>query len=149
MTTISGASNAAQLLDRTRSEILQRCNNAVTLSRSTATEAIFEAWQATNESWKLGDDENAISEEVRDTAIQFVESLPLGFPLPEVTAEPDGHINLEWYREPRRVVSVSIASSNRLFWAALIGTESPRGTVRFIDSIPVILLDQIARVFEG
>lgn len=149
MTTISGASDAAQLLDRTRSEIFQRCNNAVTLSRSVATEAIFEAWLATDESWKLGDDENAISEEVRDTAIHFVESLPLGFPLPEVTAEPDGHINLEWYREPRRVVSVSIAPSNRLAWAALIGTESPRGIVRFIDTIPVILLDQIARVFEG
>ncbi|MCA9130198.1 MAG: hypothetical protein KDB22_24090, partial [Planctomycetales bacterium] len=130
-------------------EIFQRCNNAVTLSRSAATEAIFEAWQATDESWKLNDDEDAISEEVRDTAIRFVESLPLGFPLPEVMPEQDGHINWEWYRDPRRLVSVSIAPNNRLFWAALIGTENPRGTARFIDRVPAILIDQIARVFEG
>jgi hypothetical protein len=148
-TTFPATSDAARLLDQTRSEILERCNNAVTLSRSDATEAIFEAWQATDESWKLKDDEVAISEEVRDTAIQFVENLPLGFPQPEVTAEPDGHINLEWYREPRRVISVSIAPDNRLHWAALIGTESPRGVVRYIDRIPAIILDQIARIFEG
>lgn len=75
--------------------------------------------------------------------------LRLGFPQPEVSAEPDGHINLEWYRKPRRVVSVSIAPDNRLHWATLIGTESPRGTVRYIDRIPNLILGQIARVFEG
>jgi len=36
-----------------------------------------------------------------------------------------------------------------LHWAALIGTESPRGAVRYIDRIPNMILDQIARVFEG
>lgn len=148
-TAFSGTSEAALLLEQARTEILERCNTAMTLSRSDTTESIFAAWQSTDESWKLKDDEVAISEEVRDTAIQFVENLPLGFPQPEVTAEPDGHINLEWYREPRRVVSVSIAPDNRLHWAALIGTESPRGAGRYIDRIPAIILDQIARVFEG
>lgn len=148
-TTLPGTSDAARLLEQTRSEILERCNNAVTLSRSVATEAIIEAWQAPDENWKLNDEEVAVSDEVKETAIQFVESLPLGFPQPEVTAEPDGHLNLEWYREPRRVVSVSIAPNNRLHWAALIGTESPRGVARFIDRVPTIILDQIGRVFEG
>ena len=75
--------------------------------------------------------------------------LPLGFPQPEVSGEPDGHINFEWYRSPRRVVSVSIGPDSRLYWAALIGTESPRGSARYIERIPEIILDQIARVFEG
>ena len=61
-----------------------------------------------------------VTEEVKDTAFRFIQNLPLGFPQPKVSAEPDGHINLEWYRNSRRVISVSIAPNNRLHWAALI-----------------------------
>ena len=143
-----GTSDAARLLERTRKAIYQRCDNSVTLSRNEAIEAVFDAWQSNDEAWKLSADE-AISNEVKDTAIRFIQNLPLGFPQPDVSAEPDGHINLEWYRNPRRVLSASIAPSNRLHWAALIGTESPRGAVRFIERIPKTILDQIARVFEG
>jgi len=148
-TTYAGASEAARLLDETRRRIFKRCNNAVTLSRSDAIEAVLEAWQATNEEWKAQDDEAAVTEEVKDAAIRFVQNLPFGFPQPEVTREPDGHINFEWYRSPRRVLSVSIAPNNRLHWAALIGTESPRGAAWYLERIPASILDQIARVFEG
>ncbi|MFM7516788.1 MAG: hypothetical protein ACKO3V_07590 [Pirellula sp.] len=145
----SGMSDAARLLDQTRKEILARCNSAVTLSRNDAIEAVFDAWQATDQVWKLGTDEVAVPDEVKDTAIRFIENLPLAFPQPDVAREPDGHLNLEWYRSPRRVFSVSIGSNNRLHWAALIGTESPRGTSWFLDRIPISILDLIARVFEG
>jgi hypothetical protein len=148
-TTYSGISEAARLLDQTRKEILARCNNAVTLSNNDAIEAVYEAWQATDESWKLNADEVAVSDEVKDSAIRFIENLPLGFPQPDVSREPDGHLNLEWYRSPRSVFSVSIAPNNRLHWAALIGTESPRGTSWFLNRIPISILDLIARVFEG
>ena len=145
----SGTSDAARLLERIRNAIYQRCDSSVTLSRNEATEAVFEAWQSTDKAWKLSANEICVSEEVKDTAILFIQNLPLGFPQPEVSAEPDGHINLEWYRNPRRVISVSIAPNNRLHWASLIGTESPRGAVRYVDRIPSMILDQIARVFEG
>jgi hypothetical protein len=148
-TTYSGASEAARLIDETRKGIFKRCNNAVTLSRNDAIEAIFEAWQATDEDWKVNADEVAVSQEAKDTADRFIQNLPLGFPQPEVTREPDGHINFEWYRSPRRVFSVSIAPHNRLHWAALIGTESPRGTAWYLERIPTSILDLIARVFEG
>ncbi|HMO16193.1 MAG TPA: hypothetical protein PKD64_19380 [Pirellulaceae bacterium] len=148
-TTYSGVSDAARLLEETRKQIFARCNNAVTLSRNEAVEAVFEAWQATDEDWKVGPDEIAVAEEVKDAAIRFIQNLPLGFPQPEVSREADGHINLAWYRTPRRVFSVSIAPNNRLHWAALIGTESPRGTSWYLDRIPISILDLIARVFEG
>ena len=145
---ISGTSEAAHLLEHLRHQIFERCNTAVTLSRSDAIEAICEAWQSDDEHWKPGDDV-AVPEEVKDTAVRLIQNLPLGFPQPDVSREPDGHINLEWYRNPRRVFSVSIGPNNRLHWAALIGTESPRGAARYIERIPAIILDQIARVFEG
>ncbi len=145
----SGASDAALLIEQVRNQILERCHASVTLSRSDAIESVFEAWQSTDESWKANDDEVAVTEEVKDTAIRFVQNLPLAFPQPEASSEPDGHINLEWYRSPRRVFSVSIAPDSRLHWAALIGTESARGSVRYIERIPEIIPGQIARVFEG
>lgn len=145
----SGASDAALMIAQVRNQILDRFNSSVTMSRRGAMESIFEAWQSTDDSWKLDGDHVAISEEVRDASLRFVQNLPLGFPQPTVSGEPDGHVNFEWYRSPRRVLSVSIGPDNRLYWAALIGTESPRGSARYIERIPEIVLDQIARVFEG
>jgi hypothetical protein len=144
-----GESAAARLLDETRNQIFERCNTAVTLSCNDAIEAVSEAWQATDENWKMNADEVAVTEDVRDAAIRFIQNLPLGFPQPEVTREPDGHINFEWYRSPRRVFSVSIGPNNRLHWAALIGSESPRGAARYLERIPMTIIDQIRRVFEG
>lgn len=94
-------------------------------------------------------DEVAITNEVRESANRLMKMLPSEFPSPSVSEEPDGHINLEWYRSPRRVISVSVAPSDRLYWAALIGCESPRGSVRFIDRVPESILRYIARVFQG
>lgn len=144
----SGLSEAAKLLEQTQRGIDSRCRYAVTLSRQQALNAVWEVWQATEEGWSTAEGEMAISQEVRDTAIRFVEALPLAFPQPSISAEPDGHINLEWYRNPRRVISVSVAPSDRLHWAALIGSESPRGSARFIDRIPESILRYIARVFQ-
>lgn len=144
----SGLSEAAKLLEQTQRGIDLRCRYAVTLSRQQALDAVWEVWQATEEGWSTAEGEMAISQEVRDTAIRFVEALPLAFPQPSISAEPDGHISLEWYRNPRRVISVSVAPSDRLHWAALIGSESPRGSARFIDRIPESILRYIARVFQ-
>jgi hypothetical protein len=149
LTEHSGASDAALLIEQIQNQILDRFNSSFTLSRREAIESVFEAWQSTDENWKLNDDDVAVTEEVKDSTIRFIRNLPLGFPQPVVTREPDGHLNLEWYRSPRRIFSVSIGPNSRLHWAALIGTESPRGTARYIERIPEIILDQIARVFEG
>ncbi|HQX52824.1 MAG TPA: hypothetical protein PLY87_29515 [Planctomycetaceae bacterium] len=149
MIVTSGSSDAAKILEQQQRSIYSRCNFAVTLSRQDALNSICDAWQATEARCGISDDEAAITSEVRDAAVRFVESLPLGFPQPAISAEPDGHINLEWYRNPRRVISVSVGPADRLHWAALIGSESPRGSVRFIDRVPESILQYIARVFQG
>jgi hypothetical protein len=48
-----------------------------------------------------------VSKDAFRRAYFFVEALPLDTPIPSVGAEPDGHLTLEWYRAPRRVLSVS------------------------------------------
>lgn len=148
-TSVIGLSETAKLLERTQGSILERYRQAVTVSRQELLDTIFEIWQAADEAWKVGEDEHVIQEEVMETACRFVQALPIGFHLPSITGEPDGHVNFEWYRSPRRLLTVSIAPDSRLHWAALIGTEDPRGSCRFGDRIPKSLLYYIARVYGG
>ncbi len=147
--TTFGLSDAAHLLEKTQGSILERYRQAVTVSRQGVLDSIFAAWQDADETWKLSEGEQVIREEVRETACHFVQALPIGCPLPSVTGEPDGHINLEWYRSPRRLLTLSIAPNGRLHWAALIGSEDPRGSCQFINRVPKSLLYYLSRVYGG
>ncbi len=81
-------------------------------------------------------------------AYRFLECLPPGVPMPEVGAEPDGHLTLEWYRTPSRVLSVSISPEGELNYAALLGDTSRRtGSEKFRNEAPPDLLHLIRRVF--
>lgn len=79
-------------------------------------------------------------------AYVFIESLPLGSPLPAVGAEPDGHVTLEWYRSPRWTLSVSVSPDGTLYYAALFGTSDVRGSEPFFGEVPEIILSLIRRV---
>lgn len=79
-------------------------------------------------------------------ACQFLLALPLGIAAPSVGAEPDGHLTLEWYRSPRRLLSVSISPDGDLHYAALLGPSKAYGTEAFFGDVPRTILDLIDRV---
>lgn len=79
-------------------------------------------------------------------ARSFLDALPLGMPVPSVGAEPDGHITLEWYRSPRRLLSISVSPEGDLHYAALIGPARAYGTEPFLGEPPPPILDLIHRV---
>lgn len=79
-------------------------------------------------------------------AYEFLEALPLGTPAPSVGAEPDGDLTLEWYRAPRRTLSVSISPQGELHYAALIGLRKHYGTEPFYGEVPKTITDLIHRV---
>jgi hypothetical protein len=89
-----------------------------------------------------------VREETYNLAHQFLVALPPGMPLPSIAAEPDGHITAEWYRSPRRTLSVSIGPDGKLHYAALLGTERICGTEDFQAKMPAVLSDLIARIEE-
>ena len=62
-------------------------------------------------------------------ATRFVRGLPIGTPMPEVGAEPDGHLTLEWCRAPRRILSLSFAPDGSIHYAALSGPNDYRGSI--------------------
>ena len=94
-----------------------------------------------------GEGAEAVSSETQDVARRLLESLPNHLPWPTITAEPDGQLNLEWYQAPRRLLTASIAPSGTLYWAALIGSEDPRGSCQFADQFPQTLLYWIGQVY--
>lgn len=70
-------------------------------------------------------------------AQQILDTLPLGCPVPSLSAEPDGHITMEWYRSPHRVLSVSVDPNGYLHFAGLYGTSKKYGTLTLFADAPV------------
>ena len=88
----------------------------------------------------------------RDTlraAYCFLEALPLGTRAPTVSAEPDGHLALEWHQSLRRTLSVSISPDGELHYAALLGPNRAYGTEAFLGDVPNTILDLIQRVYAA
>lgn len=57
-------------------------------------------------------------------AADFIKAIPDGFPMPEVAAEPDGAVSLDWIGSRHRMLSLSIGPRPRLAIAWLEGTAS-------------------------
>jgi hypothetical protein len=77
-----------------------------------------------------------ISPESYNQAYCFLDSLPLGMPVPSIGVDPDGQLTFEWHRNPRRTLSVSVSSEGDLHYAALIGFKKEYGTEVFIGEFP-------------
>jgi hypothetical protein len=90
-----------------------------------------------------------VHDETYRQAYRLLEALPLGTPPPSVGAEPDGHLTLEWYRSPRRTLSVSVSSDGDLHYAALLGAGKAYGTRPFFGETPKAILDLIREVYIG
>ena len=82
--------------------------------------------ECSSEGWD-GERAKPITKEVLRTAKIFLWSLPLGIESPEISAEPDGAISLEWYRSLSRVISISINPDRCMYYAVVIGIEEDHG----------------------
>ena len=88
----------------------------------------------------------ALNAKAVNRTIRFLQQIPSGFPLPELSALPNGDVGLDWDFAPRRTITVSIAASPRLAYAAIDGDEEWSGTVSFLSEIPLSLLATIRRL---
>jgi hypothetical protein len=82
-------------------------------------------------------------------AAKFIQALPTTVPVPDVSADPDGEVDLLWQMEPMRTISVSVGPNGRLTYAALIGTAQIYGTEWLSDEIPQPILDSLTRVLAS
>lgn len=156
--TVAGSGPEAHRLEALGRDNFARQSAAVTFARQaadrrrSADDMLFEAWAGCrNPGWD-GAGAAAVPKERLAVAIQLVRSLPIQYPPPEATGEPDGDFSLEWYRGRRRVLAVSVAGGGLLHWSALIGDDDPRGTSRYDpragDAVPEILVQILSRIYR-
>jgi len=94
-----------------------------------------------------GDSAEPVSHDTYFNAWRFLESIPLGFPAPSVGVESDGHLTLEWYKAPRRTVSVSVSPDGFLYFAALIGLQKANGCEPLFGEISPEILELVGKVY--
>ncbi|MFQ5687750.1 MAG: hypothetical protein ACE5GV_13930 [Candidatus Scalindua sp.] len=107
-------------------EILQKSDALGFVAKGTIQQLDETFEECSSAGWD-GERAKPISEEVLQCTKAFLKSFPLGIEAPEVGAEPDGAITLEWYRSPNRVISISINPGGSLYYAAIIGATRRHG----------------------
>ena len=91
----------------------------------------------------------AVSPDTLLHAQRFVKVLPSELLNASAGVEADGHLTLEWYREPRWTLSMSISPESNLYYAALFGTSDVRGRESFQADVPEMILNLIRRTFPA
>jgi len=88
-----------------------------------------------------------LSIDAYDFAKTFIKALPTMSPVPELNADPDGEVSLDWTFGKRRALTMSIGPTGRCTFAWVNGQRSNRGTDWIEDEIPasiVFALRQLA-----
>jgi hypothetical protein len=146
MTMPKGNSETAQYLSKASQSKEQYFHQTATLSKQTAYDELVGVWEECKVANWDGYNAFSVKEKTFWNTLFFIEVLPLGCPLPSVGAEPDGHLTLEWYINPRQTLSISISPEGILYYAALFGNESVPGSENFSGEISKTLLDLINKV---
>jgi hypothetical protein len=99
-------------------------------------DAIASLWRLYNEcsvdGWD-GYDACAMTLAAARVAVDLIRVLPEGIPMPELTAENDGAISLDWSSSRRCCLSISTNGTERLAYAWLDGARSGSGVELFLD----------------
>ena len=142
-----GNSVTAQYLDTTSQEKRQYFRQSAALTKQSAYDELVNVWEECKTANWDGYNAFPVQEQTFNKTYSLIEALPLGFPLPSVGAEPDGHLTLEWYVRPQRTFSISISPEGILYYAGLFDDSDPRGVEVFWGRVPQTILELIQRVF--
>ena len=138
---------AARYVEEEREKVFNHLQGSDTLGLAATFRQLDETFKECSlEGWD-GERAKPITEEVLRNAKNFLKSFPLGIEPPEVGAEPDGAISLEWYQSSDRVISISINPGKWLYYAAIIGSARRRhGRDPVLSGVSDDLLKLIRRV---
>jgi len=142
----TGFSKAAETITGVCREQSRQQRVTVTFSDFPLHDQLIDVFNECSVAGWEGEHSEPVKPETLVLAMQIVESLPKAYRTPTIAGEPDGHVSLEWYMSPRRILNVSINPNGTLHWAALIGDEDPRGSCHFFGETPATLLYWIGRV---
>lgn len=101
--------------------------------------------EASTEGWN-GYDARPMNPEAYIYAKIFLESMPTTAPFPEISADPDGDVALDWSFSPGKALSVSVGPTGRCTFAWMRGHRTFRGTEWLEDGVPAPIADALWRL---
>lgn len=146
--TTTGFSESARTVDgyRRREALRLRESEAFGLDSRLRAE-LEEVWEECQQPNWDGHDAIRVSVETLRNVYQLLECLPIGLHVPTISAEADGHLTLEWYRTPKRLLSVSVTPDGELHYAGKFGPNRVFGTEAFFGELPSAILGLIKKVY--
>ncbi|MCH8043315.1 MAG: hypothetical protein IID44_06310 [Planctomycetes bacterium] len=146
-----GFSDAAHFIEKIASDSRRFLHKSSAIGNESVlrSDELATVWNECREANWDGFGAMPVTQETLRNAYILLESLPLGFPAPSISAEPDGDLTLEWHRSARRTLSVSVTADGYLHYAALLGASRVYGTEAFFDEIPDAIRDLVYRVDEA
>lgn len=141
-------SDAAMLLDEMRNNIRMHLLSSFSM-RNAAEQTLRELEEVRDESVALeGNVKGAkpVSPVTYEYARFFLEALPTVAPSPEVSADPDGDIALDWIFGPKKALTVSIGPAGRCTFAWMFGKRTSSGTDWLDDGIPASIIQALGQL---
>lgn len=87
--------------------------------------------------------DNAGSAKVESQTVKYaqelIERMPNNLPLPEISPDPDGNINLEWYADKDFVFEISVDRNKNLYYAGRLPGQKISGREEFMGTFPEIV----------
>ena len=145
----SAVSPEANSLRKGAVNALQHHSNSVALygHRAAAISVLVELYNECSTPGWDGTDADPICPATLDQAVRFIQAIPEDLPMPEISAEMDGAISMDWMHSRRRRLSISVGSTDRLAYAWLDGTRKGHGVERFDQlTVPARILEEISRL---
>jgi hypothetical protein len=81
-----------------------------------------------------------------DFAISFLNALPTSAPLPEVSADAEGEVALDWVFGERKALTVSIGPTGRCTFAWMLGQKTNQGTDWIDNEIPEEIMSALGKL---
>jgi hypothetical protein len=140
MTAVTGFDSLSDTIDRAAHKPRQRVNQSAAIGSRPALDELGEVWEECRTAGWDGYGALPVEPATLNAAYCVLDSLPLGFPLPSISAEPDGHLTLEWRKSPHCTLTVSVDPDGYLHYAGLFGLNRRYGTIPFFSTTPDELL---------
>lgn len=144
----TGASQFARQLSELSDKIREHLLTSLAVSRKTES-ALSELNETRIEAARPGWDgygAKPVNFDAYLYARRFLEALPTTAPAPEVSADPDGEVSLDWVFGPRRALTLSIGANGRCSYAWMRGKRTSRGTEWIDDEVPTNILGALAEL---
>ncbi|MFH1857211.1 MAG: hypothetical protein ABH836_08350 [Candidatus Omnitrophota bacterium] len=128
---------------------LHIAESAYLFSFSSCYEMLFEIARDCSEPGWDGYDAVPISGEVYLKIFTLINNFSIGLQAPELVPENDGAITLEWHKNHKQEISISINPNNIAYYACLDGSEKKHGSCVLQESLPPFLINMIDQILDS